>query len=1007
MKWTYKNKIIYALGLALTVLAIRAVFSFWNVRNSQEDANLISHTNIVLAQLEEVHSLVNEAESGQRGYIISQQIEYLEPYNESKQLISKKIETLKALTSDNSTQQKNLSVLQPLVQQRLDLLQKDIQVSQQQGFEAVKGYILTNNGFRLMEQIHATLDQMVAEETNLLQERSQIAQNGSTFNSRTFLILTLLSACLFGLMAYMLRQYSNDRRKAELELTEQKDFANNILDLSPLGKLVIDKQHKVLIWNPALEKLTGFKSAEMLGTSNHRQAFYSEERPTLNDMIIDQDYSQLDSLYQDYKIKTKPYGQSIRTERWFPNLNGKRRYIAFQANPIYNRDGTLKAAMTTFQDLTEYKKIEDALRESEKRFRLLTEKITVGVTLNGPKSEIILANDAASELLGLTSDQLLGRTSFDPAWKCIQEDGTDFPGEKHPLPQAILTKKPIRNVTMGVYRPKDASWVWLLVNAEPLLNEEGYVSNVICSFSDITERKKVEQLKTEFISVVSHELRTPLTSILGSLGLIMGGVAGEITPATRTMLGIAHKNSERLVRLINDILDIEKIESGKMIFHLRPLELAPLVKQAIDSTRSFADQYGVSFQCEIEDHLDNFMVMADNDRLIQVIINLLSNAAKFSPPEEPVKVMVFALNEKVVRISVTDKGPGISEEFKGRIFQKFAQADSSDTRQKGGTGLGLSISKAIIEKLKGTIDFTTSPGQGTTFYLDLPLLTDNIKNNQQFLLDLPGPTQNLATLAEILQRPSVDRDLKILICEDDHDVALLLYQTFRQLGFNCDIAYSAAESRHLLELNTYAVMTLDLLLPDEDGMALLRELRSREKTRLMPIIVVSAIAEQGEIEFNGQAFTVVDWINKPIDQARLISAIENAVRFGMSENKRSRILHIEDDRDLVQVVAVLLSGIAEVSSARTAKEAIKKLEEERFDLILLDVELPDSSSASLPALLNNPALGTIPVVVFSGNELEPGISRKIAGGLIKSRTTNQELINTIQNIFNGLKVPAK
>ena len=184
MKWTFKKKIRYALGLALTVLAIMAVFSFWSVRNFQEDSNLVSHTNIVLAQLEEVRSLVSKAESGQRGYIISQQIEYLKPYNDSKQLISQKIEALKVLTSDNSTQQINLSVLQPLIQQRLDLLQKGIQVSQQQGFEAVKNYILTNNSFRLMEQIHATLDQMVAEETNLLQKRSQDARNGAARSAR-------------------------------------------------------------------------------------------------------------------------------------------------------------------------------------------------------------------------------------------------------------------------------------------------------------------------------------------------------------------------------------------------------------------------------------------------------------------------------------------------------------------------------------------------------------------------------------------------------------------------------------------------------------------------------------------------------------------------------------------------------------------------------------------------------------------------------------------------------
>jgi CheY-like chemotaxis protein len=151
---------------------------------------------------------------------------------------------------------------------------------------------------------------------------------------------------------------------------------------------------------------------------------------------------------------------------------------------------------------------------------------------------------------------------------------------------------------------------------------------------------------------------------------------------------------------------------------------------------------------------------------------------------------------------------------------------------------------------------------------------------------------------------------------------------------------------------------------------------------------------------------VVDWIDKPIDQARLISAVKTATRAGLPGGNRPRILHIEDDRDLVQVVAALLAEAAQVSSARTVKEALARLEQEKFDLILLDVELPDSTSASLPALLNNPALGTIPVVVFSGQEIDPEISRKIAAGLIKARTTNRELLNTIQTIFDRLEISA-
>lgn len=1005
-EWTFTNKVKYAIVLALGMLAVMTVLAFWVIKNYQDDSNLVSHTNRVITRLEEIRSLIGQAESSQRTFLITQNNDNLQPYSEAVQAIPSKINELYDLTSNSPDEQKKIKDLQPVIQQRLDSMQKGIQVLREQGFETIKAVVIKNSGFNLMGQIRGSIDKMIGEENQLLQQRSNRVQTGSTFTSLTFLMLAFVSTLLLLLLSVIVRRYANERRRAEAKLTEEREFATHILDLSPIGKLVVDTDHKVIVWNPALEKLTGVQAKDMIGTNDHALAFYKEKRPILVDMIIDQDYAQLNELYDNYETHSNSSGRSIRAERWFPDLNGKRRYIAFEANPIYNLDGTLRAVMTTYQDLTPYKKIEDALRESEARFRLLIEKITVGVVLQSPTAELILANEAACDLLGLTNDQLLGKTSFDPAWKCIYEDGTDMPGDMHPAPVAIRTKQPVRNRTMGVYRPTDGSWVWLLVNAEPLLDEEGNVSNLICSFSDITERKKVEQLKTEFISVVSHELRTPLTSILGSLGLILGGVAGEVSPPTRAMLEIAHKNSERLVRLINDILDIEKIESGKMIFHLKPLDIIPLVRHTIESTHSYAEPYGVRFEYDAPDDATRLKVVADPDRLTQVMVNLLSNAAKFSPRGETVKIQVLALDQNWVRICVTDKGPGISEEFKGRIFQKFAQADSSDTRQKGGTGLGLSIVKAIVEKFKGTINFTTQPGAGTTFYVDLPLVGEAKKEPTA----LPKEAQDQAkvsSMKEILSLPEVNAVPRVLICEDDNEIAMFLFHTFRHLGFECDIAYSATETRKFLATDRYSLMTLDLMLPDEDGIRLLREICGQEKTRHMPVIVVSAIAHQGKIEFNGQAFTVVDWIDKPLDQARLLAAVRAATRPGLAQDHFPRILHIEDDRDLVKVIGAMLGEIAEVTNAQTAREALQKLEAEKFDLILLDVELPDNTSASLPTLLNNPALSTIPVVIFSGDEVDPGVSRKIAAGLIKSRTSNHELITTIQSVFKQLQIPVR
>ncbi len=245
---------------------------------------------------------------------------------------------------------------------------------------------------------------------------------------------------------------------------------------------------------------------------------------------------------------------------------------------------------------------------------------------------------------------------------------------------------------------------------------------VLCIVRDISERKKIERMKNEFVAVVSHELRTPLTSIRGALGLVAGGVAGTIPTSAKAMLEIAHKNSERLVRLINDMLDIEKIESGKMQFDLQPLHIQPLIERAVADNQAYAQQLGVVL--EVVPPVLNSEVLGDSDRLLQVMANLLSNAAKFSPHGGVVQVAA-ARHGQNVRIAVIDQGEGIPEAFQGQIFQKFAQADSSDTGHKGGTGLGLSISKAIVECCGGSIGFTSSPGGGTTFYVDLPIHADS------------------------------------------------------------------------------------------------------------------------------------------------------------------------------------------------------------------------------------------------------------------------------------------
>jgi len=235
--------------------------------------------------------------------------------------------------------------------------------------------------------------------------------------------------------------------------------------------------------------------------------------------------------------------------------------------------------------------------------------------------------------------------------------------------------------------------------------------------AQLAERERLERLKNEFVSTVSHELRTPLTSIAGMLELLDAEVVGALPTDAKEMVNVAYNNSQRLIRLINDILDIEKIESGRMPFDLAPLPLAPLIEKAVAETQSFAQGFGVRVATQFR--IEDAIALVDPDRFIQVLTNLISNATKFSPRAETVLVTLNRSGDRL-RISVADRGPGIPEVFRSRMFEKFAQADGSDSRRLAGTGLGLAIVKEIVEHLDGTVDFDTELGGGTTFHINLP-----------------------------------------------------------------------------------------------------------------------------------------------------------------------------------------------------------------------------------------------------------------------------------------------
>ena len=371
--------------------------------------------------------------------------------------------------------------------------------------------------------------------------------------------------------------------------------------------------------------------------------------------------------------------------------------------------GELGEALRVMKEALE--KRDRSLRNSEAHLRAIVDNIIDGLITIDSNGRIRSFNPACEEIFGYKPSEALGRnvSMLMPRSDAAQHDTYMQNYARTGEARFMGARREVKG------RHKSGRLIDLEVSVSQIrVDNEVLFSGAI---RDITERKQIDRLKSEFISTVSHELRTPLTSILGSLSLLRSGTLGEISAKAERMIALAHANGGRLSALINDILDVEKIEAGAMEFKQTPEELRDVIDQAVEHMSGFAKPAGVAI--ETADIAPDIMLDTDRDRLLQVFANLLSNAVKFSPRGGTVSVDATMRGDKV-RVSVSDQGPGIPEEFQARIFQKFAQADASDSRQKGGTGLGLNICKSIVERLGGEIGFKSEAGVGTTFYFDLP-----------------------------------------------------------------------------------------------------------------------------------------------------------------------------------------------------------------------------------------------------------------------------------------------
>jgi PAS domain S-box-containing protein len=510
-------------------------------------------------------------------------------------------------------------------------------------------------------------------------------------------------------------------------------------------------------------------------------------------------------------------GHDYDTEFRVVHPTGNVRHLKAVARITRDADGRAIRILGVTFDITERK-------HADEQFRLAIEAAPTGMLLMDLEGVILLVNAQIEKLFGYPRSELLGQPIESLISERFRVNIPDFRKGSFGNPTVSLQE-------IHALR-KDGSELPVEIRLNPLTTSEG--DFVLSSIVDLSQRLEIDRIRSDFISTVSHELRTPLTSIRGSLGLLQAGAMGALPIQAAEMVAIAYKNSGRLVRIINDILDIGAIDSGKLMLQMGIVPLAELLQQSVEANASFAEKYAVRLLLETVSPADR--VLADPNRLMQVMVNLLSNAAKFSPPGGDVLIRVRHRDTNA-RIEVEDSGGGIPAAFKVHVFEKFAQADASATRHYEGSGLGLNISRKLIEAMGGSIGFYAAADRGTVFYVELPrkdaapamLRATQLSETAAYKLLLSLASSTVAGPDAVMP--------KLLYVEDDEDLVSVIRAA---LVGRVEIvaAHSLRDAERLLRQQHFGLVVLDQWLPDGNGITLIDRIASNE-SRPIPIIVLS------------------------------------------------------------------------------------------------------------------------------------------------------------------------
>jgi signal transduction histidine kinase/CheY-like chemotaxis protein len=580
-----------------------------------------------------------------------------------------------------------------------------------------------------------------------------------------------------------------------------------------------------------------------------------------------------------------------------------------------------------------------------------------------PEGRILTTNQRFAEFFTLQQDLLLGR-SFDdvqPVFERIFGDSATV---------ARLARQFADTERRGT---EDVTQRWpehreLELYSTPVSGAEAQTLGRLFAFRDVTREREVDRMKSEFVALVSHELRTPLTSIKGYVDLLLAGDVGELETEQREFLAIVGNNADRLAALIADLLDLARIESGRIELARTPLDLGRVLTDLGAAFRPQVERKGQRLAVDLAPGLP--ALWADPARVTQILTNLLSNAHKYTPSGGGITV-VARPDGAMVRIEVRDTGIGMTAEELAQLFTRFFRAKNRATQEVSGTGLGLAITRSLVQLHGGRIDVASAPGRGSTFTVTLPALA--------------SPAE-----APALPSPPPRPGQRVLVVDDEPEIGLLLRRYLERAGYAVVEAHSADAALRLARREQPDLITMDIRMPDADGFTALEWLKGDPATARIPVLLISVLEDSGQ----GKLLGAVDHVAKPVAEAALLERVAAA----LAGANRRRVVLADADADARRPLAHLLRRQGyEVAEAADGAEAVALIRARRPDCALLDVRMPGTDGlAALAMLREDRTTRDLPVILLTASpgtsaDVRPEAERLRVAGLVAKPSSPEEL----------------